>query len=144
MSIFDIAVSGMTGATARLNVSAQNVANSQSDGVLQNAQATSGATPAADPATPKVYAPMRLVQLALPLEQGGGVETSAQPDPTQVVPAYNPSAPFADASGQVAAPAVDLAMEAVNQIEAIKQFKASVKVFKAAEQTMRQTLSLKV
>ena len=143
MSIFDIAASGMNAAVARLNVSAQNVVNSQTDGAVRAAQAVSAATPAADPATPKVYAPMQLVQFSTPFSRGGGVKTRAVSTERSQT-AYDPSSPFADSEGLVAEPDVDPATEALNQIEAVNQFKANIKAFQAADEMSKTLLSLKV
>ena len=142
MSVFAIGASGLAAAEARLNVSAQNVVNSQTDGPTQLAQATSGATPASDPATPKVYAPQQLVQFAMPEQAGGGVTTKVVPTPGAVHNAYDPSSSFADASGEVAAPNVDLAQETVNQIQALAQFKASVHIIQNGGDTLKATLNL--
>jgi flagellar basal-body rod protein FlgC len=144
MSVFDIAISGIAAAAARLNVSAQNIVNSQTDGPLQDAQASSAATPASDPATPKVYAPLQLVQFSVPMSQGGGVGTTTRTNPNPSLAGYDPSAPYANAQGLVATPNVDLVTEAVSQIEALTQFKASLKVFKAGDDMMRAALSLTV
>ena len=143
MSVFGIAASGLAAAESRLNVSAQNVVNSQTDGPLQQAQTASAATPAADPATPKVYQPMQLVQIALPLQNGGGVSTVVAPHPGAVQAAYDPSASYADAHGMVAAPDVDPAQEAVSQIEALNQFKASVQVLQNGGDMLKAVLNLK-
>ncbi len=143
MSVFDIAASGLNAAAARLNVSAQNVANSQTDGSLRAAQAVSAATPAADPATPKVYAPMQLVQFSTPYGRGAGVRTKTVSGGGYQA-AYDPSAPYADSDGLVAEPDVDPVTEALNQIEAVNQFKANVKVFQAAADMTKSILSLKV
>ena len=139
MSVINIAASGMAAAMARLNVSAQNVANSQSNGALPDFQATAGAAPA-----PTAYAPLQLSQLSLPLSQGGGVGTQVTTSPNGQQTTYDPSASYADSRGLVATPNVDPAIEAVNQIEALNQFKASVNVFKVGEEMMAAALKLTV
>ena len=141
MSVINIAASGMAAAMARLNVSAQNVANSQSNGALPDFQATAGA--GAAPA-PTAYAPLQLSQFSLPLSQGGGVQTKVTTSPNPQQTTYDPSASYADARGLVATPNVDPAVEAVNQIEALNQFKASVNVFKVGEEMMAVALKLTV
>lgn len=141
MSVINIAASGMAAAMARLNVTAQNVANSQSNGALPDFQATAG-TGAAAP--PTAYAPLQLSQFSLPLSQGGGVQTQVTTSPTPQQTAYDPSASYADSRGLVATPDVDPAIEAVNQIEALTQFKASVNLFKVGEEMMTAALKLTV
>jgi flagellar basal-body rod protein FlgC len=138
MSVINIAASGMAAAMARLNVSAQNVANSQSNGSLPDFQAASGTT------APTAYAPLQLSQFSLPLSQGGGVQTQVTTSPNPPQAAYDPSAAYADSRGLVATPNVDPAIEAVNQIEALNQFKASVNLFKIGEEMMATALKLTV
>jgi flagellar basal-body rod protein FlgC len=105
-SILSIAVSGITAASERLQDSASNVANADSDGPL----------PSADPAVqaqfPAAYAPTQVEQVATP---GGGtkaVVTHVQPSS---LPAYDPTAPYADQNGMVAEPNVNYANEAMQQ-----------------------------
>ena len=138
MSVINIAASGMAAAMARLNVSAQNVANSQSNGALPDFQGANGAAAAA----PVAYAPLQLSQFSLPLSQGGGVQTQVTTSPNPQQTTYDPSASYADSRGLVATPNVDPAIEAVNQIEALNQFKASVNVFKVGEEMMAAALKL--
>lgn len=144
MSTLDIALSGLTAASARLNVSAQNVANSQTDGPLPNVQPNSTVPLPAGSALPKVYAPLQLVQFSLPLSQGGGVETSTRTSSSPYLTAYAPNSPYADSTGQVATPNVDPITETVNQIEAVTQFKANLNVLKAGDEMLRAALKLTV
>jgi flagellar basal-body rod protein FlgC len=129
-SISTIALSGLNAATRRLEVSAGNVANVRSSGVL----------PAADGTVPggaqQAYAPLQVVQTA---NADGGTQTSI----TTVDPAYvatsDPQVPFANQDGLVAAPNVDISQEMVNQMLASYSFAANAKVLKA-EDGMNQTL----
>ena len=139
MSVISIAASGMAAATARLSVTAQNVANSQSNGALPDFQPANGTTAAAPPIA---FAPLQLSQFSLPLSQGGGVQTQVTTNPNPQQTAYDPSAFYADSRGLVATPNVDPAVEAVNQIEALNQFKASVNLFKVGEEMMTAALKL--
>jgi flagellar basal-body rod protein FlgC len=138
MSVFDIALSGMAAATARLNVTAQNVANTDTVGPVGSAPNSPG------PAAPPAYAPLQLVQFSTPISEGGGVETAVQTSANPTSTAYDPSSAYANAQGLVADPNVDLAMEAVNQIEAITQFKASLNVIKTGDEMLRAALKLTV
>ena len=144
MSVLSIAASGMAAAVSQLNVSAQNIANSQSYGALGDAQTPSGSPSAPSGAAPKAYAPLQLVQFSLPLDEGGGVQTtttvSANPDHA----VYDPSASYADSRGLVSAPNVDPVTEAVNQMQALTQFKANLDLFRAGEDMMASALKLVV
>jgi flagellar basal-body rod protein FlgC len=118
-----IAASGMQAASLQLAASASNIANMQSDGPLP-ASAPGAETPAS------AYQPVTVNETAAP---GGGVQTSLSPIVPGAVLAYDPSAPFANLQGMVAAPNVDPAAEMVNQLTAAIAFKANLAVFKAAE-----------
>jgi len=125
-SAMSIAASGMQAASVQLAASASNVANMQTDGPLP---ATSPNVPVAQ--TPgSVYQPVTVSQTAAP---GGGVQASLSPSLPSYVLAYDPTAPFANLQGMVAAPNVDPAAEVVNQISASIAFKANLAAFKAAQ-----------
>ena len=115
-----IALSGMYAAYLRLQVSASNVANAMSDGPLPRP------TSAAD--YPSAYAPLRVDQVSAP---GGGVTATVSQVTPKFVPAYKPSAPYADAAGIVASPGADLASEIVQQIIAHYEFTANAQVLRA-------------
>ncbi len=136
MSVLSISLSGMDAAVAKLNVSASNVANSRSSGALADA-------PRSTTAAPTPYQPLQLVQFSIAGSQGGGVATTVQAQPNAVETAYDPSASYADAQGLVASPNIDPAVEMVNQMQALQQFKANLKVFQAGEEMMTAALNLK-
>ena len=119
MSVISIAASGLAAATAQLNVSAQNVVSSPEDGATGSAP---GGAPVGNAAPSHAYAPLQLVQFSVPLDQGGGVQTATRP----------------------AQAADDPVTEAVSQIEALNQFKASADLFKAGEEMMAVALKLTV
>jgi flagellar basal-body rod protein FlgC len=56
------------------------------------------------------------------------------------VPGYDPSAPYADPNGLVAAPNVDLGNEAVQQILALYTFAANAAVVRAVEKLNKALL----
>ncbi|HEY6259191.1 MAG TPA: flagellar basal body rod C-terminal domain-containing protein, partial [Xanthobacteraceae bacterium] len=56
---------------------------------------------------------------------------------------YDPTAPFADKNGQVAAPNVDLANEVVQQIIARYEFAANAKVLQVGSEMMKSLLDIK-
>lgn len=108
-----IAASGMMAAQVQLAASASNIANMQDDGPAGSA-----------------YQPVMVDETTAP---GGGVQTSLSSMTPGNILAYDPSAPFANLQGMVAAPNVDPAAEMVNQLTATIAFKANLAVFKAAE-----------
>lgn len=121
-----IAASGMAAAETRLNVAAQNVANADTVG------STSGSPPA--------YRPLR-ADLSSTVAGGVAASVSAQQSASELV--YDPSASFADSKGMVASPAVDMAQQLMDMREAMRQFQASVLIFKAANATSKSLLDIK-
>ncbi len=91
-----IAVSGMNAAALRLQVSASNVANAESGGPLPGAANAAG--------YPAAYNALTVDQTAM--ADGSTRATVAVATPGTVL-AYDPTAPYADAQGMVAAPNVD-------------------------------------
>jgi len=118
-----IAVSGMGVAVLRLDIAASNIANSLSAGPLPGA-----AKPEKFPAA---YAPLRVDQRGL--ASGGTTATVNRISPSSV-PAFDPGAPFADASGQVAMPNVDLGNEIVQTMIARLTYAANAQVVRADAQ----------
>jgi flagellar basal-body rod protein FlgC len=126
-----IALSGMNAATRRLEVSANNVANVRSNGRLTSTSGTSSTS------GPTAYTPMQVEQVAL---AGGGTKTSLSAVSPATVAVVDPSAPYADQSGLVAAPNVDLAGEMINQMLASYDFAANLRVLKADDQMKKALL----
>jgi flagellar basal-body rod protein FlgC len=132
MSIaLSIAASGMAAASLRLNVSASNVANALSFGPLPTTKNAIGFPPA--------YIPLRLDQTDV---AGGGTTGTVRPVLPSYVPVYDPTAPFADNRGMVAAPNVDLGSELVEQLLARYTFAANAKVASADAQMMNSLLDI--
>ena len=131
-SILSIAASGLAAASRRLEVSASNVANALDSGPLPGAPNPTGAPPA--------YVPQRLDQTAV---AGGGTATTVANISPSYVPSYDPTAPYADKNGQVAAPNVDLANEAIQQITARYAFAANAKVLQVGSDLMKTLLDIK-
>jgi flagellar basal-body rod protein FlgC len=134
-SILSIAVSGMQAAAHRLQVSANNVANARSDGALPNAQ---GAYP---DGAPRVYAPRRVDQVEQP---SGGTRTVESDVSPSYVPTYDPSAPYANEDGLVAAPNVDYAEEAVQQLMATYAYAANARVVTSYNQMVKSLFDMTV
>lgn len=131
-SVLSIASSGLAAASLRLQVSANNVANALSTGPLPDAPNAGNFPPA--------YVPERVDQVAA---TGGGTSATVGTVTPSFVPQYDPTAPFANANGQVAAPNVDLANEAVQQIIARYAFAANAKVIQTASEMMKTLLDIK-
>jgi len=128
-SIITTALSGLDAARQRLEVSAANVANVNSDGALPD--------PTADPSKPQPYAPLRVSQQ--PLVSGGTFTTIRPVDPA-VVQRYAPDASFANADGMVASPNVDLVGDGIDRMTAARAYEANAQVMRVALDLQRETL----
>jgi flagellar basal-body rod protein FlgC len=131
MNVSSIAASGLAAASLRLQVSASNVANMLDTGPLPGTSNTSKFSAA--------YVPLRVDQVAT---AGGGTAATTAPVSPSYLPQYDPGAPFADQNGLVAAPNVDLANEAVQQIIARYEFTANTKVMQVNAQMMQSLLNI--
>ena len=123
----------MAAASLRLQVSANNIANISSTGPLPDAPNAGGFPPA--------YVPQRLNQVDV--AGGGTVATIGTVSPS-TVSQYDPSAPFANKDGLVAAPNVDLANEILQQITARIEFEFNAKVIQTESEKMKTLLDIKV
>lgn len=124
-----IAVSGLSAAALRLQVSASNVANVYSAGPL----------PGGGASFPGVYVPQSIDQVAMSDGSVGASVTAVSP---ASVPTFAPSAPFADSSGMVAMPNVDLTNEAVQQLTARISYAANLAVLKTDMQMTSALLDI--
>jgi len=127
-----IAASGMAMATLRLNVSAGNVANMSTTGPLPDANASSTTE------YPAVYSPLRVDQVGV---AGGTAATVTTVSPSYA-PTFDPGAPYADQSGMVATPNVDLANEVIQQIIAGYMFAANAMVMQVGSQMTSALLNI--
>jgi flagellar basal-body rod protein FlgC len=127
-----IAASGMAAASLRLDVSASNVANMSTTGPLPGAKVSNASK------FPPAYVPLSIDQIDV---AGGTIATVTTVSPSYV-PMYDPSAPYADKSGMVAAPNVDLANEIVQQIIASYMFVANAKVMQVDSQMTSALLNI--
>ncbi len=134
-SILSIAASGMAAAMQRLDVSAENVANEESDGPLPSAGA------AAQAQYPPAYVAQQVTQVAT---AGGGTSAVVANVQPSSVTTYDPSAPYADSNGDVAAPNVDPANEAVQQLMASTSYAMNAKVMSVYSQMMQTLLDIQV
>ncbi len=144
MGLFDalgISASGLTAERARMDVTAENLANAQTtrtaeggpyrrkEVVLQQAQAGGGFA--------------GTLASAMGSRSPGGVEVSeiAQ-DAAPPRRVYDPGHPDADAQGYVAMPNVDTVAEMVDLIAASRAYEANVTAMNAAKQMYTKTLDL--
>ena len=125
------ALSGLTAARQRLEVSAANVANANSDGVVPGSSS--------DPQAPRVYTPLRVEQV--PLVSGGTFATVLPVDP-RLVRRYVHDSPAANADGIIASPNVDLVGEGITQLTAAQTYKANLRVIQVAQELERETAEM--
>jgi flagellar basal-body rod protein FlgC len=126
-----IALSGMKAALQRFDAAANNIANVRSHGPLPSAAATD---------YPAAYTPVDVVQISVP---GGGVVSRVINSPRGPVAYYDPSAPYADANGMVAAPDIDIAAEFVDLITAELDFAANLMVLRVESDMMASLFDIK-
>lgn len=131
--IFDIAGSGMSAQSVRLNATASNLANADS---------VSG-----DPKT--VYRAKHPVFTVAPTApgapkgEGSAVKVAGVVESNQApVKRYDPGNPLADEQGFVYAPGVNVVEEMVDMISASRSYQNDVEVMKTARDLMLATLRL--
>jgi flagellar basal-body rod protein FlgC len=130
-SIFDIAGSGMSAQSVRLNTVASNLANAESvsgtpEGVYRARHPVFKAEMPADAADPGASVSVQ-----------GIVESTAAPEKR-----YDPGNPLANAEGYVFAPSVNTVEEMVDMISASRSYQNNVEVMNTARTMMLATLKL--
>lgn len=131
MSVMTIAASGMAAASRRLEVAASNIANARTNGALPG--------PDTPPDAPQPYAPLRVDQVEI---AGGGTRAQVSEAGTEPVPEYDPSAPYANENGMVAAPNVDITRELVEAAIAKYTFAANAAVMRTGAQMNKAVLDI--
>ena len=142
MSILSIATSGLSAASLRLNVAASNIANASTTGPLPptDGSGTGGTGSSSNNSNfPPAYVPLQVNQTDQ--SNGGTVATVSAVSPSYV-PQSDPSAPFANQNGLVAAPNVDLASQFVQLLTAKYSFAANAKVIQAYNNTTQSLLDI--
>ena len=142
MNVFDIAGSGMSAQSVRLNTTASNIANAES--VATNGEDTYRAR------QPVFQAQMQSAMRSNPFDfstsatnagQGvkvmGVVESDA---PYQL--RFEPDHPYADEQGYVKYPNVNVVEEMTNMISASRSFQTNADIMSAAKKMMEQALAL--
>ncbi len=143
MNVFDIAGSGMSAQTVRLNTTASNIANAES--VATNGEDTYRARQPVFAA--QMQSAMRGGSPFSASEQGltagkgvqvlGVVESDA---PYQM--RYEPGHPYADDNGYVKYPNVNVVEEMTNMISASRSFQTNADMMSTAKKMMEQALAL--
>lgn len=125
-----IALSGLNVQKQRLGVSANNIANMSTGGVVpENGQVST------------VYRPLQVNTQSVTFEngEGAGVQASVSEKNNPYSVVYDPNSVYANEEGLVAAPNVDLAEESVNLLMTKTAYKANIAVMKTADE-MTQSL----
>ncbi|OKO87269.1 flagellar basal body protein [Bradyrhizobium sp. AS23.2] len=147
MSIFSIATSGLSAASLRVSVAASNIANVRTTGPLPasggSGTSVGAGSPSIGPTFPAAYVPLRVDQVdqSSGSTPGGTVATVSTVSPSFTAQS-DPSAPFANQDGLVAAPNVDLAGEFVQLETAKYSFIANAKVIQAYSETTESLLDI--
>lgn len=126
MSAIQTALSGLNAAAKRVATSANNLANMGTTGSLKDGEQAP-------------YSAQTVTQTAGGAETGG-VTAAAVPKGTPFVPAYDPGSPFADESGNIGVPNVDIAEEAVNMMTAKASYQASLKTIETVNEMQKELL----
>ncbi len=132
-NVFDIAGSGMSAQSLRLNTTASNLANA--DSVSSSVETT--------------YKARHPVFAATLQEQLGGNGASAGVEVKGIVesqaptvPRYEPNHPMADEQGYIYMPNVNVVEEMANMISASRSYQNNVEVLTTSKQLLQQALRL--
>jgi flagellar basal-body rod protein FlgC len=134
-SIFDIAGSGMSAQSLRLNATASNIANAES---------VSSSVDKTYRARHPIFS--AVMDEAIGFDEGsalGGVQVQGIVEsqaPTRQE--YQPDHPLADAQGYIYLPNVSIVEEMANMISASRSYQGNVEVMNASKQMLQHTLSL--
>lgn len=133
-NIFDVAGSGMSAQSLRLNVTASNLANANS--VSSSAEETyRGRHPVFAAEMQKAAAGQQ--EESVQVKVLGIVE-----DKEPLKMEYNPNHPMADQDGYIYKPNVNVMEEMANMISASRSYQTNVQVADAAKQMLMKTLQL--
>jgi len=133
-NIFDVAGSGMSAQSLRLNVTASNLANANS--ISSSKEET--------------YRGRHPVFAAMMQEAAAGQDASSVKvevlgiveDQDPLRQEYNPNHPLADDNGYIYKPNVNVMEEMANMISASRSYQTNVQVADAAKQMLMKTLQL--
>jgi flagellar basal-body rod protein FlgC len=133
---FDIAGSGMSAQSVRLNTTASNLANAES---------VSGNPDGVYKARHPIFEAVRAQLAAGAQADGGNAAVRVRGIYESQAPAaqrYEPGNPLADANGYVYAPAVNVVDEMVNMISASRSYQNNVEVMNTSKELLLATLRL--
>lgn len=140
--VFNIAGTGMSAQSTRLNTISSNIANAEtvSSSIDQTYRAR-------HPVFATVYqgaaAGDRGSLFADQQEPGAGVEVlGIVEDKSSLMPRYEPNHPMADANGYVYYPNVNVVEEMADMISANRAFQTNVDMMNTAKQMMQRVLTL--
>lgn len=131
-NIFDIAGSGMSAQTVRLNTTASNLANA--DSVASDPTA---AYKARHPVFKAVQAALGSQQTGTAVQVAGVAQSTAQAEAR-----YEPGNPMANAEGYVYGSNVNVVEEMVDMISASRSYQNNVEVMNTSKELMLATLKL--
>ena len=131
-NIFDIAGSGMSAQTVRLNTTASNLANA--DSVAGSADA---AYKARHPVFKAVQNALSANGAGAPVQVAGITQSTAQAESH-----YEPGNPLANADGYVYSSNVNTVEEMVDMISASRSYQNNVEVMNTSKELMLATLKL--
>lgn len=117
----------------RLQVSADNVANADSDGPLPSAPT------AVQAQYPAAYTPEQVEQIETAGGSTAAVVSNVEPG---TVATFDAAAPYADANGLVASPNVDYASQAMQQVAASYEFAFNALVMRVYSQIAKSLLDI--
>lgn len=133
-----IALSGLRAQQTRLAAGASNIANASTAGTVPEASPSAPASTVADgQSVSTVYKPLNVNLTSLAT---GGVRADVSADPKGYSLIYDPSSPYANGEGMIAAPNVDLTRETVNLLEIKNSYKANLAVLKTQDEMLGELL----
>jgi len=140
MSVLSIATSGLSAASLRLNVTANNIANALTTGPLPATGASGGTSSSSNTSNfPTAFVPLQVNQVD---QTSGGTVATVAPVSPSFVAQSDPNAPFANQDGLVAAPNEDLASQFVQLLTAKYSFAANAKVIQTYADTAKSLLDI--
>ncbi len=146
MSTLSIATSGLSAASLRLDVTASNIANALTTGPLPasgGSNASGGTGNSNNNSNFSAYVPLQVNQVDQTSgSTPGGTTAVVSTVSPSYVPQFDPSSPFANQDGLVAAPNVDLASQFVQLLTAKYSFAANAKVIQAYDNTTKSLLDI--
>ncbi len=142
-SVFDIAGSGMTAQSMRLNTTASNLANAQSaaSSIDEVYRARKPVFAAAHQQAMGFQSAFGKEALEADSEQGVSVLGIVESD-AELQRRYEPEHPLADKDGYVLYPNVNVVEEMTDMISASRSFQVNVEVMNSAKQMVQRVLTL--